>query len=109
MSVLPILRWPDPRLSEVCAHVEDPQDVDQLVTDIVRSVGQEIYQGLEPSLSYLKTSGEAEGIDRIVSLLERDEMDALGLAGEPGICAADGIAFDQFPIRDGAAPGFDAR
>ena len=26
----------------------------------------EIYQGLEPSLSYLKTSGEAEGIDRIV-------------------------------------------
>ncbi|HPF70756.1 MAG TPA: type IV pilus assembly protein PilM [Candidatus Krumholzibacteria bacterium] len=45
-------------------HVEgaDPQ----LVADIVRSVGSEIYQGLEPSLSYLKTSGEAEGIDRIV-------------------------------------------
>ncbi len=42
-------------------------DVDQqLVTDIVRSVGSEIYQGLEPSLSYLKTSGEADGIDRIV-------------------------------------------
>jgi type IV pilus assembly protein PilM len=39
---------------------------DQLVTDIVRSVGSEIYQGLEPSLSYLKTSGEADGIDRIV-------------------------------------------
>ncbi len=38
----------------------------QLVTDIVRSVGSEIYQGLEPSLSYLKTSGEADGIDRIV-------------------------------------------
>jgi type IV pilus assembly protein PilM len=37
---------------------------DQLVTDIVRSVGSEIYQGLEPSLSYLKTSGEADGIDR---------------------------------------------
>jgi type IV pilus assembly protein PilM len=43
------------------------EDVDdQLVTDIVRSVGAEIYQGLEPSLSYLKTSGEADGIDRIV-------------------------------------------
>lgn len=43
------------------------EDVDlQLVTEIVRSVGAEIYQGLEPSLSYLKTSGEAEGIDRIV-------------------------------------------
>jgi type IV pilus assembly protein PilM len=42
-------------------------DVDpQLVTDIVRSVGSEIFQGLEPSLSYLKTSGESEGIDRIV-------------------------------------------
>ncbi len=42
-------------------------DVDeQLVIDIVRSVGSEIYQGLEPSLSYLKTSGEADGIDRIV-------------------------------------------
>jgi len=38
----------------------------ELVTDIVRSVGEEIYQGLEPSLSYLKNSGEAEGIDRIV-------------------------------------------
>ncbi|MBE0566320.1 MAG: type IV pilus assembly protein PilM [Krumholzibacteria bacterium] len=38
----------------------------QLVGDIVRSVGSEIYQGLEPSLSYLKTSGEADGIDRIV-------------------------------------------
>ncbi|MFO7609835.1 MAG: type IV pilus assembly protein PilM [Candidatus Krumholzibacteriia bacterium] len=38
----------------------------QLVGDIVRAVGSEIYQGLEPSLSYLKTSGEADGIDRIV-------------------------------------------
>lgn len=39
---------------------------DELVSDIVRSVAEEIYQGLEPSLSYLKNSGEAEGIDRIV-------------------------------------------
>ena len=38
----------------------------QLVGDIVRAVGGEIYQGLEPSLSYLKTAGEADGIDRIV-------------------------------------------
>jgi type IV pilus assembly protein PilM len=43
------------------------EDVDeQLVNDIVRSVGSEIYQGLEPSLSYLKTAGEADGIDRII-------------------------------------------
>ena len=45
-------------------HIDDVDA--QLVTDIVRSVGAEIYQGLEPSLSYLKTSGEADGIDRIV-------------------------------------------
>jgi type IV pilus assembly protein PilM len=45
-------------------HTEEVDD--QLVTEIVRSVGSEIYQGLEPSLSYLKTSGEADGIDRIV-------------------------------------------
>jgi len=38
----------------------------ELVADIVRSVGEEIYQGLEPSLTYLKNSGEADGIDRIV-------------------------------------------
>ncbi len=45
-------------------HIEDVDA--QLVQDIVRSVGSEIYQGLEPSLSYLKTAGEADGIDRIV-------------------------------------------
>jgi type IV pilus assembly protein PilM len=45
-------------------HTEDVDE--QLVTEIVRSVGSEIYQGLEPSLSYLKTAGEADGIDRIV-------------------------------------------
>jgi len=38
----------------------------ELVIDIVRSVGEEIFLGLEPSLSFLKNSGEAEGIDRIV-------------------------------------------
>ncbi len=43
------------------------EDVDQdLVMDIVRTVGSEIYKGLEPSLSYLKTAGEADGIDHIV-------------------------------------------
>ncbi|MFH1845749.1 MAG: type IV pilus assembly protein PilM [bacterium] len=45
----------------------DTTDVNtQLLSEIVRTVGSDIYQGLEPSLSYLKTSGEAEGIDRIV-------------------------------------------
>jgi type IV pilus assembly protein PilM len=36
------------------------------VTEVVRSVGGDIYHGLEPSLSYLRAAGEAEGIDRIV-------------------------------------------
>jgi type IV pilus assembly protein PilM len=45
-------------------HTEEVDE--QLVNDIVRTVGAEIFQGLEPSLSYLKTSGEADGIDRIV-------------------------------------------
>jgi len=45
----------------------DLAEVDEhLVTEIVRRVGADIFQGLEPSLSYLQTSGEAEGIDRIV-------------------------------------------
>jgi type IV pilus assembly protein PilM len=45
----------------------DTGDVDEeLLSEIVRNVGSEIYQGLEPSLSYLKTAGEADGIDRIV-------------------------------------------
>jgi len=38
----------------------------QLVTEIVHAVGSEIYDGLEPSLSYMKTSGESDGFDRIV-------------------------------------------
>lgn len=38
----------------------------ELVLDIVRSVGSEIFKGLEPSLSYLKTTGESDGINRIV-------------------------------------------
>ncbi len=45
----------------------DLEGVDaQLVTEIVHTVGSEIYDGLEPSLSYMKTAGESEGFDRIV-------------------------------------------
>jgi len=38
----------------------------QAVTEVVRTVAADIYHGLEPSLSYLRAAGEAEGIDRIV-------------------------------------------
>jgi type IV pilus assembly protein PilM len=52
--------------AQVVAKGHTDEVDEQLVNDIVRSVGAEIYQGLEPSLSYLKTSGESDGIDRIV-------------------------------------------
>ncbi len=42
------------------------------------SMGAEIYQGLEPSLSYLKSTGDADGIDRIVI--------SGGGAHLPGLC-----------------------
>lgn len=34
MSVLPIVTWPDPRLSQVCAPVDDPKLVSGLVKDM---------------------------------------------------------------------------
>ena len=34
MSVLPIVTWPDPRLSQVCAPVDDPKLVSGLVQDM---------------------------------------------------------------------------
>ncbi len=33
MSILPILKWPDPRLAQPCAPVEDPEAVETLVTE----------------------------------------------------------------------------
>ncbi len=53
------------RAQEV-AHGQAEGVDEQMLTEIVRGVGADIYQGLEPSLSYLKTAGEADGIDRIV-------------------------------------------
>jgi len=38
MSTLPILKWPDPRLSEVCMPVEDPDSVAALVTDMFETM-----------------------------------------------------------------------
>ena len=34
MSILPILTWPDPRLSQVCETVTDPQALTHLVRDL---------------------------------------------------------------------------
>ncbi|ANT60417.1 N-formylmethionyl-tRNA deformylase [Salipiger sp. CCB-MM3] len=38
MSLLPILRWPDPRLSQVCAEVASVAEVTDLVTDMFETM-----------------------------------------------------------------------
>jgi len=38
MAVLPILKWPDPRLSERCVAVESVADVQQLVVDMFETM-----------------------------------------------------------------------
>ncbi len=49
------------------AHPEkvDEADADRLV-EIVRSVAQDLSTGIDRSISYLRTSGDAESIDRVV-------------------------------------------
>lgn len=44
------------------------------------------------------------GIDRIVSLLEPEEAQELGLGSESELCAAHGIQFLSFPIGDRNVP-----
>lgn len=46
----------------------------------------------------------AEGIDTVVSLLEREEISDLGLQREAGLCQAQGIEFVSFPIPDRGVP-----
>jgi protein-tyrosine phosphatase len=45
-----------------------------------------------------------QGIERVVSLLEREEVAELGLEGEATLCRECGIAFASFPIADRATP-----
>jgi protein-tyrosine phosphatase len=47
----------------------------------------------------------AEGIDIVVSLLEREEVNELGLQGEEDLCRKSGMTFVSFPIRDRDTPG----
>lgn len=46
----------------------------------------------------------ADGVTTIVSLLEASEIEAYGLEGEPGECAAEKIDFLHLPIRDHEPP-----
>jgi protein-tyrosine phosphatase len=45
-----------------------------------------------------------EGVERVISLLERAEAADLDLGAEADLCAARGIAFLSFPIVDRAVP-----
>src|SRR5947208_312172 len=45
-----------------------------------------------------------EGIDLVVSLLEKDEVAELELAREPACCQAENIEFLSFPIPDRGVP-----
>jgi protein-tyrosine phosphatase len=45
-----------------------------------------------------------QDIHRVVSLLEPEEAASLGLAREPSLCRAHGIAFVSFPIPDFGVP-----
>jgi protein-tyrosine phosphatase len=59
---------------------------------------------LEDEIAHWKSSG----VERIVSLLERDEIDDLGLGSEAAQCAASGIEYLSFPIPDRGVPDVDA-
>jgi protein-tyrosine phosphatase len=48
------------------------------------------------------------GIDVVVSLLERDEVEDLDLGREASLCAENGIEFLSFPIRDRGLPADEA-
>jgi protein-tyrosine phosphatase len=47
------------------------------------------------------------GLDAIVSMLERDEVESFGLEREAEFCRANGIEFFSFPIVDRSVPTLD--
>jgi protein-tyrosine phosphatase len=55
---------------------------------------------LEDEIDFWKS----EGVERVVSLLERDEVSELGLQTEAACCQRRGIAFSTFPIPDRGIP-----
>jgi protein-tyrosine phosphatase len=47
---------------------------------------------------------EREGVSAVLSLLERDEIQELGLQMEPMLCAERGIGYASYPIVDRGIP-----
>lgn len=64
---------------------------------VARPMGEE---WLEPELRRISESG----IDTVVSLLEPDEAEILGLAEERATAERLGLEFLSYPIRDGQVP-----
>jgi hypothetical protein len=44
------------------------------------------------------------GLDRVVSLLEHEEQDELGLREQAALCGSHGMEFVSFPIKDYSLP-----
>jgi protein-tyrosine phosphatase len=59
---------------------------------------------LEDDITHLKR----DGIDVLVSMLQPEEANDLGLSGENAACEAAGIAFESFPIADRETPATTA-
>jgi protein-tyrosine phosphatase len=49
-----------------------------------------------------------EGVELVVSLLESEEVDELGLGNEAALCRENAIGFMSFPIVDRGLPGDEA-
>jgi Predicted protein-tyrosine phosphatase len=57
-------------------------------------------EALEPQLS----AWALAGVNRVVSMLEPDEAEMLGLSREGELCAAHGMVFHNFPVPDHGVP-----
>lgn len=55
---------------------------------------------IETDMDFYKSNG----IDKIISLLEYDEADGIGLSFEKEVCENYAIDFVQYPIEDGGIP-----
>ena len=59
---------------------------------------------LDDDIAHLKR----DGVDVLVSMLQPDEADDLGLSAEGAACEAAGIVFESFPIADREVPAATA-
>jgi len=70
----------------------------------VRVVSQS-WLGRERATGLRTVAGwKTERIDTVISLLERDEVEELGLGPEAGLCSREGMEFVSFPIADRGVP-----